>query len=94
MEAKELKAQGNVLYLVENSSVNNAEKKFGAIIKIGKKSYSVSFTSCYWWEGDDFTFSPKNIQFLEAGVNPTKNRIHSVGCAIRAYKGNIKDFQL
>lgn len=90
----ELKAQNNITYLVESGSVNNVERIFGSIIKIGRKSYVVEFTSSYWWNGDEFTFSPKNLKFKESGVRPTKNMVLTARLEILRYKGHMSDFNL
>lgn len=90
----ELKPQGKITYIVETGSINNVEKTFGAIIKIGRKSYSVGFSSSYWWEGDEFTLSSNNLIFKESGVRPTPNMVYEAKNAIRRYKGSINDFRL
>lgn len=91
--ATELKPQNNITYLVESGIVNNVERRFGAIIKIGRKSYVVEFCSSYWWDGNEFTFSPKNLNFKESGVKPTPNMVFSARIEISRYKGHIDDFR-
>lgn len=94
MTEKELKPRGKIIYLVENGSLNYVERSFGAIIKIGRKSYSIGFSSPYWWKGDEFTLQANNLTFKEAGVRPTANMIIEAKDAIGRYKGSINDFRL
>lgn len=75
-----------IIFLKENSKINEAVSNYGAIIKIGRKTYAISFQSSKYYEGDEVSFSPENMRFLEANVRPTPNMIFEARMAIIKYR--------
>lgn len=82
--------KATITYLNQNSQSEYGMCNFGAIIKIGKKSYAISFQSSKYYNGDEVSFSPKNLKFLELNVRPTDNMIFKTTMAIIRYKIDYK----
>lgn len=75
-----------ITYIIEKRKINDIVSVYGAIVKIGKKSYAISFESSRYYNGDLVSFSPERVRFLEANVKPSANMMYKTKLAIIDFK--------